>query len=221
MTSALRERYVRAQLEGNRAGAVALVNEALASGLSVAEIHLQIVQAAQYEIGQLWEANSISIALEHQATAISQLVLAHLYERLPRAPANGRCVLIACVEGELHDMGSRIGADFLETAGFEVRLLGANVPAASLAERVQLSKPDLLALSATMSYHLPSLQKSVQAVRATTHGQVPILVGGRAFTWSSGAASQLDVQGYAADAPGLIAEALRLTGVTAQQDRSA
>ena len=211
MSGALRERYVRAQLQGDRGAALALVREALSSGMTVPAIQLEILQAAQYEIGRLWESNSISIAVEHQATAISQLALAFLYERLPRAQSNGKRVLLACVEGELHDMGSRIAADFLEMDGFEVRFLGANVPASSLAERVQDYRPDLVALSATMTFHLPALEAAVQQVRSTLGRGVPILVGGRAFSWSTGFAQKLDVQGFGRNADELVAEARRLT----------
>lgn len=209
--SPLTERYVRAQLAGERSEALAVVRDALATGLSVPRVHLELIQAAQYEIGRLWESNQISIAEEHQATAISQLALASLYDALPRARRNGKRVLLACVEGELHDMGSRIVADFLEMDGFEVRLLGANVPAESLAQRVVAEAPDLVALSATMSFHLQALERAVTAVRATPRGEVPILVGGRAFTWANGAAAKLDVEGFAADAVEMVAEARRLT----------
>ncbi|MDF3066602.1 MAG: 5-methyltetrahydrofolate--homocysteine methyltransferase [Polyangiaceae bacterium] len=213
--SPLTERYVRAQLAGERSEALAIVHEALASGFSVPAVHLELIQAAQYEIGRLWENNLISIAEEHQATAISQLALAVLFDKLPRARRNGKRVLLACVEGELHDMGSRIVADFLEMDGYEVRLLGANVPAKSLAERVTAYAPDLVALSATMSFHLSALERAVAAIRGSEQRAVPILVGGRAFTWATDAATKLDVQGFAADPAELLKEARRLTQVAA------
>jgi MerR family transcriptional regulator, light-induced transcriptional regulator len=207
----LTERYVRAQLAGERSEALSIVKEARASGMSVPRVHLDVIQAAQYEIGRLWEENSISIAEEHQATAISQLALAALYDDLPRQPRNGKRVLLACVEGELHDMGARIVADFLEMDGFEVRMLGADVPCASLTERVVGYAPELVALSATMSFHLAALERAVRAIRGSAHAAVPILVGGRAFTWETGAAAKLDVQGFAGDASELLVEARRLT----------
>lgn len=215
MSQDLVARYVQAQLEGDRAAALRVVDGAVHDGMDLQSVHLNVVQAAQYEIGRLWETNAISIAVEHQATAISQLVLAHLYERLPREGANGKRVLLACVEGELHDMGSRIGADFLEMAGFEVRFLGASVPAVSLAERVEQYRPDLVALSATMTFHLPALEQAVEHVRATSLPRVPILVGGRAFTWASSATSRLDVQGYAQNASEMVEVARRLTAPSA------
>jgi methanogenic corrinoid protein MtbC1 len=214
VTSELTERYVSAQLEGNNLAALAVIDDAIARGMRIDAVHIDLIQAAQYEIGRLWENNVISIAVEHQATAISQLALAHLYERLPRQLSNGKQVLLACVEGELHDMGSRIVADLLEMAGFQVRFLGANVPAPSLAERVEAAAPDLVALSATMTFHLPALKSAVEHVRACRHGAVPILVGGRAFSWTSSASAKLDVQGFARDAETMVAEARRLTRVS-------
>ena len=112
-------------------------------------------------------------------------------------------------------MGSRIVADFLEMAGFEVRLLGANVPATSLAERVENDAPHLVALSATMTFHLPALESAVRSVRASKVGRVPILVGGRAFNWAHSAAAKLDVQGFASEPDELVAVAQRLTHVAA------
>jgi methanogenic corrinoid protein MtbC1 len=211
MTAELRHGYLRAQLAGDRAAALAVVTAALAAGLTVPQVQLEIIQWSQYEIGKLWERNAISIAAEHQATAISQLALANLYERLPRRPRLGKRVVLACVEGEMHDMGSRIAADFLEMAGFDVRLLGANVPAVSLGERVEKERPDLVALSATMTFHLPAIERAIAAVRGTTVARIPVLIGGRAFAWARGAAAKLDAQGFGSDADTLVAEALRLT----------
>jgi methanogenic corrinoid protein MtbC1 len=45
--------------------------------------------------------------------------------------ASGKVVTLACVEGELHEVGARMASDFLEMAGFDVRFLGANVPTCS------------------------------------------------------------------------------------------
>src|SRR5690349_3730573 len=77
------KRYVEAQLAGDRDAAIRLLmEEGLEKGVSVAELQLDVIQRAQREIGRLWQENKISVAQEHLATAISQLVLAHLYRHL-------------------------------------------------------------------------------------------------------------------------------------------
>lgn len=179
---ALARRYLSAQLAGDRREALRLIDEeGLRAGATVTGLQLRVIRPAQYEIGRLWQENVISVAQEHLATAISQLALAQLYQHLPRGAGNGRRVLVACVEGEQHDLGARMTADHLEMAGFDVRLLGANVPAASLGLMVRRDPPHLVALSATMPRHLPRVVEAINAVCEAGGGQVPIAVGGHAF----------------------------------------
>ncbi len=211
--TALREQYLAAQLAGNRKEALRLlVDEGLLRGIPLQVLQLEIIQLAQYEIGRLWQENIISVAQEHLATAISQLALAHLYRHLPRDPPNGKLVVVACVEGELHEVGARMASDFLEMAGFDVRFLGANLPPEHLARLVAEVRPDLLALSVTMSYHLPALRRAVEHVRAAVPG-VPIAVGGLAFRWAPGLEAELDVSFFGKDARELVASACRTLGV--------
>ncbi|HTV24253.1 MAG TPA: B12-binding domain-containing protein, partial [Polyangiaceae bacterium] len=120
--------YLRAQLGGDRREALRLiVEDGLKRGLSCLDIH-KVIQHAQNEIGRLWQEDRITIAQEHMATAISQVVLSHVYQYADAPVPNGKRVLVACVEGELHDFPSRLVADALDLAGFEVRYLGANTP---------------------------------------------------------------------------------------------
>jgi MerR family transcriptional regulator, light-induced transcriptional regulator len=52
----------------------------------------------------------------------------------------------------------------------------------------------VLALSATMSFHLPALRTRVTAVRAELGAALPIIVGGHALQWSPGLAAELGVE---------------------------
>jgi methanogenic corrinoid protein MtbC1 len=209
----LTQRYLAAQLAGDRREALRLlVDEGLLRGVPLQDIHLKVIQSAQYEIGRLWQENRISVAQEHLATAISQLALSHLYRHLPRDPSNGKVVMLACVEGELHEVGARVASDFLEMAGFDVRFLGANVPTSHLVRMVREQTPDLLALSVTMTYHLPALRTALEQVRAAAP-KLPIAVGGLAFTWAPGLEKDLSVTFHGSDARALVASACRTLGV--------
>jgi methanogenic corrinoid protein MtbC1 len=211
--SALQERYLAAQLRGDRREALRLlVDEGLLQGVPLQDIHLKVIQPAQYEIGRLWQENRISVAQEHLATAISQLALSHLYRHLPRDPFNGKVVMLSCVAGELHEVGARMASDFLEMAGFDVRFLGANVPTEHLVRMVREQQPDLLALSVTMTYHLPALREAVDQVRAAAP-RLPIAAGGLAFSWTPGLEKELHVSFHGRDARELVASACRTLGV--------
>lgn len=206
--SELCRRYVEAQLAGDRREALRLVlREGLGAGLTVSQLQVDVIQAAQREIGRLWQQNRISIAQEHMATAISQVVMSRLFEEgLPEDPV-GRKVLVSCVEGELHEFPARFISDFLELAGFEVRYLGADVPLDDLARMVREEKPDLLALSVTMSFNARALRAAVERVRKEAPG-LPILVGGHALDWEPDLALRYGVETCGPD-PGCVVDKAR------------
>jgi methanogenic corrinoid protein MtbC1 len=107
-------------------------------------------------------------------------------------------------------MGARVGADFLEMQGFGVMFLGADVPTDSLVSMIAKEKPDLVALSVTMSFHLDSLRRTVDRVRAALP-QVPITVGGHALSWAPEIAAELpDEVAIGEDAPQLVKRAREL-----------
>lgn len=198
----LMQRYLAAQLAGDRQEALRVVLEdGVERGVDVSRLQLEVIQPAQYEIGRLWQENRITVVQEHLATGISQLALAHLYRHLRRAARNGLLALVACVEGEHHDMGARVAADHLEMRGYDVRYLGASVPTYSLVDEVRRQRPRLVAISATMPQHLLAARDTVAAV-CEAAPDASIAVGGRAF----------------ADVPGFERHAARLVSCATLDD---
>jgi methanogenic corrinoid protein MtbC1 len=210
--AALRDRFLSGQIAGDRREAMRLVlDEGLALGAEIVELQAHVVQAAQNELGRLWQQNRVSIAQEHIATEISQLTLSALYERATPKPSLGKRVLIACVEGELHDLPARLVADVLDLDGFDVRYLGANVPHETLLTSIAHERPDLIGLSVTMTFHVPALRTAVERVRAMT--ATPILIGGHATRWSQNLAFELEVDSTGTSHDEITASARRLAGV--------
>ena len=202
----LRDRYLTAIVAGARREALEVaVEDALADDVPAARVYLDVVQAAQYEVGQLWHANRLSVAQEHLATEISRSVIGHLQPHLPLQRRNGKRVVVACIEGELHDLGARMVADFLEMAGFEVTYLGANVPSENLVALVRAKRPDLLALSVTRSSCVTALRRTVSAVRATGGDRISIAAGGQVFLRRPDLCRRLGIDIHARNARDLIA----------------
>lgn len=193
--------YLDAQLAGDRRAALrALLDGGAANGLEVRDLYAA-VELAQYEIGRLWQENKVTVAQEHLATAISQIALAHLYAELPHDHPNGKNVLVACVGGELHDLGARMTADFFEMAGFDVRYLGCDVPVPSLTAMIRDESPDLLILSVTMTFNVPSLRQTVTVARDAGGDALALGIGGQALVWTPNLPEQLgaDIRGNLLD----------------------
>ena len=203
--------YLAALLAGDRRGALRVIDQALEQGSPVAALQRDVVQAAQREIGRLWERNDISIAQEHMATAISHVALSRLFEQASAAQRVGRRVVVACVEGERHEFPARLVADYLDLGGYDVTFLGADVPTDHLLRLLRAHLPDVLALSVTMSFNAPALLQAVERVRAEMPA-LPILVGGNALAWEPALATRCGVESCAADASSLLEAMARLVG---------
>ena len=207
--------YLNVQLRGDRREALHFVDRLVGHGHSVADIQQHVIAAAQREIGRMWEESRIGIAQEHMATAISQLALAQLYRHAQPLPARGRKVVIACVEGELHDFPARLVADALDLAGYDTRFLGADVPTGSLINVLEQENPNLLALSITMPFHAAALRRQVKSVRDHTDGRLPIAVGGLACAQLRPITAEIGPEILAASAHEMVDAANRLFGTSA------
>jgi MerR family transcriptional regulator, light-induced transcriptional regulator len=211
LADGLAKRYLDFLLHGERQAALELVQNAIRAGTSIREIWLRVFQDAQREVGRLWQSNQISIAQEHYCTAATQMIMSRLYSHVFSGPRRGRVLMTACAPGEIHELGMRMVADISQMDGWDTYHLGANMPAAALADFVAQRRPDLLGLSATMTFHLEPVAAMVRALRASQETRdVRILVGGHAFNREPELWRDIDADGYARDAESALTAAERV-----------
>ena len=178
LAESLSERFGLALIEGDAEAAERAVREAYDEELPYGLIHHGVIAPAMYKIGLLWERGEIGVGHEHLATQIALRVLAMLRElfRVTRGRSEHR-VMLAAVQGEHHVVALQMASDLLEDAGYDVVLLGPDVPTKALAEIVAEHRPQIVALSVTMlsaAAELPRVVESVAAASAVTG----IIVGG-------------------------------------------
>jgi MerR family transcriptional regulator, light-induced transcriptional regulator len=207
----LLNRYGALQLAGERASArTLLLRDGIASGLSVHDLYQGVLARAQYRVGELWQSNQITVAREHLATAVTQSLVADLAATASRVTSNRVGVLVACVEGEQHDIGARMVADMLDLDGFSVRFLGADVPTGALLSMLREESPRLLVLSAAMTERVVALRTAVARVRQVHGAGLRIFVGGQVMRWAADSVRALDVDLAANDALETLVAARRL-----------
>ncbi|GAA3766387.1 cobalamin B12-binding domain-containing protein [Micromonospora maritima] len=160
----------------DRAGALALARGLLAEGCSVADVLVDLVAVAQREIGRRWLTGSWSVAQEHAATHVSELVVDALGATV--GPPRRGHVVVACVEGEWHALAARIVSEVVRADGWRVTFLGASVPARHLVSYLHQTGPDAVLLSCVQPNRLVRAARMVEASR--TAG-VPVLAGGPGF----------------------------------------
>lgn len=193
--------YIAAVLRGDRRAASQMILDAVEAGASIKSIYLDVFQRTQHEIGRLWQTNRISVAQEHLATATTQMIMSQLYPRIFGAERNGRVMVATCVGDELHEIGVRMVADFFEMAGWDTFYLGANTPAGSVIQTIAERHADLLAISATITYHVSAVAELIGQVRQAPEASgVVLMVGGYPFNVAPQLWRSVGADGYAHDA---------------------
>lgn len=203
--------YLDALLRQDRTTAADLIMDAVEAGRTVRDVYLNVFQPTQYEVGRLWQLGEVSVAEEHYCTAATQLVMARLYPYVFATVANGRNLIAACVGGDLHEIGLRMVADFFQLEGWDTLFLGANTPAGPLVEMVAARRPDIVAISSTMSFHVGLVAETVAEIRSRAP-DVRVLVGGYPFRVDEQLWRRVGADGMARDAAAALLEAGRLLG---------
>jgi methanogenic corrinoid protein MtbC1 len=203
--------YLRSLLQADRIAASQIINKAMQSGSNIKDIYIFIFQASQHEIGRLWQTNQINVAQEHYCTAATQVIMSQLYPHVFSTPKIGHRLVATCVNGDLHELGIRMVADFFEIEGWDTYFLGANTPVKSLLQSISQYQAELLCISATINFNVGALSELVAAVRKSPDAsKIKIMVGGRPFNIALDLWSKIGADGSAADARVAIARGLSL-----------
>lgn len=182
VTDQMYETYLSALLAGDRSGCTTIVNELISTDIPIQDLYLNLFQRSLYRIGELWEHHLVSVTVEHLATAITERLLTLVEPNVFSGQYRDHSVIIACVADEYHQLGARMVADLFELHGWRGFFLGANTPVQDLLTIIDQKNPDLIALSLSIYFNVPSLVKSLDLV-TEAHPDLPILVGGQAFRW--------------------------------------
>lgn len=172
--------FMEALILGNHSLCSKLVHSYLAEQISIEELYENIIKKALYNLGELWEFNKISVSTEHLASAIVESILNQLYFEIITKETKSKTVLAACVENEFHQIGIKMISDIFEMNGWNALFLGSNVPTSELVSFMKTKNPDLLAISVSLYFNLPGLEKMIQKMRKE-FPDLPILIGGQAF----------------------------------------
>lgn len=174
------KQFLDALLLGKHTECSKLVRTYLSNQLSIKELYQEIITKAMYDVGELWEYNKISVASEHLASAIVEAIMNQLYLDIISEKKRTKTVIATCVVNEYHQIGIKMISDIFEMNGWDTLFLGSNTPTKELINFIKIQNPDLLAISLTLYFNLPSLEMMIEWIRIE-FPDLPILVGGQAF----------------------------------------
>ncbi len=206
-----REALYQAVLKGNRNGIAALTGEALEAGEQPQALLDLVLLPAINRVGEWFDQGKYFLpqligSAEAMKNAIQVLepLLAQQSEK-QEMPV----VVIATVEGDIHDIGKNLVALMLKNYGFEVIDLGKDVPAETIVETAKEKGAGIIALSALMTTTMQRMREVVALVRKENL-PAKVMIGGAVITQDY--AEEIGADGYSRDAAEAVRVAKRLVG---------
>lgn len=149
-------------------------NEAL-SLYSVNDVTRRLLTPLLAELGARWEAGLGSIAEEHFFGLYLRNKLGARFHHRHRNNTGPR-LLVACLPGELHEIGMLLFALAAHERGFRLVLLGANLPLAEVPAAARQARCDAIVLSGSVEPSAGVLAAELGDLTGKT--DLPVLVGG-------------------------------------------
>jgi 5-methyltetrahydrofolate--homocysteine methyltransferase len=192
-------RIAQAVFDGDASGVVPLVEDALGRGLEPRAVNDSILVPALEEVGRRFERREVYLPQMMLAAEAVSAAFRLLAPRFPKAdaPTSRGTVVLATVEGDVHDIGKNILGSMLESHGYRVVDLGRNVPAAEIVAAAREHSADVVALSALMTTTVARVPAVIKALRDAGLA-CKVMMGGAVVTKRF--ADSVGADGYAKDA---------------------
>ncbi len=194
-------------LQGRKEQAGVLAEQLLQSVAPLTVIEAEIVPAL----------NTVGVAFEQKKLYLPQLLMsaeaakeafAKVEQRLPAVTANRASVVLATVQGDIHDIGKNIVKLILQNYGFSVVDLGKDVPPEVIVAEVKRLHAPLVGLSALMTTTVPAMEQTIALLKEHAPWCC-CMVGGAVLTAEY--AQKMGAHGYAKDAMEAVRVAKSLT----------
>lgn len=207
----IRQRLTQAVISGDRDGIVVLVEEALRDGLAPLQISNEGFLPGLEEVGRRFDKNIFFLPQVMQSADTMQAGFARLKLEMKgqKFATLGR-ILMATVEGDIHDIGKNIVCTLLENHGFEVFDIGKNVSAATILAKAKEHAVDAVGLSALMTTTMSEMENVIKKLKAAGI-KTFTMVGGAVVTQDY--ADRIGADLYARDAMEAVAKVKALLEV--------
>ena len=195
----MQDKLKTAVLKGNRNGIVKITKEALESGEKPVELLNQVLLPAINQVGEYFDQGKYFLPQLIASAEAMKNSIELLEPLLQTGSAGGEMpvVVIATVEGDIHDIGKNLVALMLKNHGFHVIDLGKDVPQAKILETAREHHAEFIALSALMTTTMQRMREIVAAAKQEGI-TAKIIIGGAVITQEY--ADEIGADGYSKDA---------------------
>lgn len=186
-------------IAGDKEKATSLTKEFLEQGTEPKKVLREGLVAGMDVVGQRFKSYEMwlpEVILSAKAMKASTELMKPYWEQAGGGESLGK-IVIATVEGDVHDIGKNLVSMMLEAAGFDVADLGVNVKIQEIVDEANKENADIVALSALLTQTMLAMKPAINAIRGSG-SKAKVIVGGSPITQEY--AKEVKSDGFAPDA---------------------
>ncbi len=213
-----KEEYIKiaidTMMKGDADAAVANMNAAIADGIDPAELLSEGYSAGIREVGDQFGKGRMflpELMLAADAMkAVSEVVNAEV-EKAGKSVEKRGVMVLATVQGDVHDIGKGIVASLIKTQGIEVIDMGRDVPAQAIVDKAVEVDADLIGTSALLTTTMGEMKVLEELLKEQDlKKKFKTLIGGAPVTERF--AKRIGADAYGEDASEAVEKAMALLG---------
>lgn len=188
----------QAVLKGNKEHVLEEVKKMLDGGAKPDEIINEHLIAAINEVGELFDKKKYFLPQLISSANTMKLAIEYLEPMLERSNTEAMAtIVVATVEGDIHDIGKNLVVLMLKNYGYHVIDLGKDVPADVIVDTAMNEGAKVIGLSALMTTTMMRMKDVVELAKEKGC-TAKIVIGGAAITESF--SDEIGADGYSKDA---------------------
>ncbi|MDL1910141.1 hypothetical protein FBQ81_05515 [Chloroflexi bacterium CFX6] len=206
MSEELLKAMAQSIVDGEAEVAADLARRSIEAGMDPLDAITKGYVAGVNEVGDSYACGNVFLPELVMAGEAMKAAIAVLEPELKRKGTArevlGR-VVIATVEGDIHEIGKSLVGTMLTAAGFEVYDLGVNVPAEQIIAKAEEVNADIVGLSALLTTTMVRQREVIEAMdKKGLRNKTRVMVGGAPVTkdW----VQKIEADGYSEDAVGAV-----------------
>jgi 5-methyltetrahydrofolate--homocysteine methyltransferase len=178
---AVEERLRRHIIDGEKKNLGATLDEALKAYPALAIINDHLLDGMK-TVGDLFGKGEMQLPFVLQSAEVMKMAVAHLEPHMPRSGGAKRAkMVLATVQGDVHDIGKNLVDIILTNNGYEVVNLGIKQPISAILAAQEKHKAHAIGLSGLLVKSVAVMQDNLKEM-ARSNMSVPVILGGAALT---------------------------------------
>jgi len=212
MSEELLKAMAQSIIDGEEEVAADLAKQALETGMNPLDAITNGYMPGVNEVGDSFACGNVFLPELVMAGEAMKAAIAILEPELKKQGTSREIlgkVVLATVEGDIHEIGKSLVGTMLTAAGFEVYDLGVNVPADKIMAKVEEVGADIVGLSALLTTTMVRQKEVIEAMdKKGMRNKTRVMVGGAPVT--SDWVQKIEADGYSEDAIGAVNAAKNL-----------